>query len=268
MSLFGGGGNSDFDIKITADGRSASAELERIQQAFEKFSTGIANRATSLAKDFFSVSNAMDFLGDSIKAAVEDERALSALRTTMASVGEAAATDRLAAYADHLQEITTVSAESVQGLEALAVNMGVSTSRVEEAVQAAIGLKRAYQLTDARQALQAYAQALLGNFRAITALIPELRKINDEKELQAELSEKAAQGWEQELAYASEGVGAMERYANLWDEAKSSFGKGILDGLSDIGDQTEAIKRLAEAMGWLGRAIGRVISTSEKTWPH
>ena len=48
---------------------------------------------------------------------------------------------------------TTVSAESIQGLEALAVNMGVSTSRVEEAVQAAIGLKRAYQLTDARQAL-------------------------------------------------------------------------------------------------------------------
>jgi len=259
MSLFGGGGNSDFDIKITADGRSASAELERIQQAFEKFSTGITNRVTSWAKDFFSVSNAMDFLGDSIKAAVEDERALSALRTTMASVGEEAATERLASYADHLQEITTVSAESIQGLEALAVNMGVSTSRVEEAVQAAIGLKRAYQLTDARQALQAYTQAMQGNYRAVTALIPEMKKINDEKALQAKLSEKAAQGWQQELDYASKGVGAMERYANLWDEAKSSLGKGVLDGMSSVGDQTEALKRLADVMGMLGRAIGHVI---------
>lgn len=259
MSLFGGGGNSDFDIKITADGRSASAELERIQQAFEKFSTGITNWATSWAKDFFSVSNAMDFLGDSIKAAVEDERALSALRTTMASVGEEAATERLASYADHLQEITTVSAESIQGLEALAVNMGVSTSRVEEAVQAAIGLTRAYQLTDPRQALQAYTQAMQGNYRAVTALIPELRNLNSEKEIQAKLTEKAAQGWQQELDYASKGVGAMERYANLWDEAKSSLGKGVLDGMSSIGDQTEALKRLADVMGMLGRAIGHVI---------
>ena len=160
MSLLGGGG-SDFDIRITADGKSAvdgirgveaavqdldaatkssSASMAQAAQVQGSTASSMAAAAAKWAAGLIAVSQVGELLSDSVHAAIEDEKALSNLRATMASVGEAAATDRLAAYADHLQTITTISAESIQGLEALAANLGVATPQIEGTIQAVIGL--------------------------------------------------------------------------------------------------------------------------------
>jgi hypothetical protein len=161
-----------------------------------------------------------------IPAAMEAEQVHSKLTSALRANGESAQVmgGILKDFADNMQAATGVTNGEIEGLTALAYNLKINKSLVQESVQGAIGLSTLYG-SSMQSNLEAVARAYQGNWRQAEMLIPELRNLSDESDKLALLQKKMAEGFQASTDAMKGASGKIITAKNQWGDFKEEVGK-------------------------------------------
>ena len=220
---------------------------------------GIRNGISATADAFKKIAVAGMAAGATIvagftaiaKAFAESEAATNKLASTFTALGEDGkqAAEVWGAYATSIQKITTLDDEVVMGLVSTAKVMGVSTSKIKEATEGAIGLSKAFGM-DLNSAMKMTVMAMEGEYGMLSRYIPALRSANSEAEKAAIVQRAMATGWniaKDELKTVSGSYKALKNSISDAMEAagEAVFGNGGLSG--KMNSLKESITKLTES---------------------
>jgi hypothetical protein len=240
-------------VKMVVKARDeASKKLNIINKSALNFGKTL-RRVVAIAGVYFGGRALKNFFQSSIEAAAEQEKADTLFAQSLRNVGEQAQSTlvRLKAYAGELQGLTVYGDESIQQLMSLALNLGITSDRMQEAIKGAMGLKA---ITGGRMGLEDavknVALAYEGQFTMLQRWIPELRSAETETEKMAVLQKKMAEGFESTKEEAMRGLGPIQQMKNAIGDVKEKIGAALLPVVQ------ESAKRIKEWAEQNGEKIG------------
>lgn len=195
-------------------------------------------------------------LGGYVTASYTQEKAELDIINAMRVKGTATEknVDLVMKLASETQKLTTVGDEESMQLLTLATNMGISTDKMEEALQGSIGLATAFASAGLSRetAMKGIALAYEGEFTQLQRYIPALKSAKDETESMAILQGAMADGFKLSMAETESGAGAMDQYQNLVGDLKEKVGDFINQALTPL------IKVLTDVVSFLNDYPGLV----------
>lgn len=129
-------------------------------------------------------------------------------------------------FATEMQELTIYGDEAVMQLEQMALNMGLTAEKAQEATQGALALSSAFGI-DAKSAIKGVTTALQGDFNLLSRYIPELRTTTDQTEKLAILNKTLSQSFDVARAEADTFSGILDQNKNLLGDVKEKLGEVV-----------------------------------------
>ncbi len=231
---------------------STKAGQRRIQKSYTdlKASAGIALAALAAGVVAFGKA--------SVEAAIESERVLSQLQVQVGA--------NTAAYEEQataLQALTGVSDESIISAQTLLSRFELTEEQVRSAIPVILDYAQAMGVS-VETAASSVGRALLGNARALKSVGIDYTATGDRAAdfttvLEA-LTQKVGGSAE---AFGKTAAGQMAIFAQQLDELKETLGAALIpilvDTVETLGDVVEAFHAAADAVNFLGDAIGNVL---------
>ena len=191
---------------------------------------------------------------DGVKAAIQEEKELTKLSTTLNNLGFGAATDGVNQFIDDMQFATGVADTKLRpAFERLIIStkdIGTAQNSLQLAMDISAGTGKSLE-----SVTNALGKAYDGNFGALgklgTGLDKTILKTGDMDAITKELS-KTFDG--QASAAANSWDGRLKRLSIAGDELKESFGTGFLSGLD-------------KALGGSGEGLDGLIQTTRDLQP-
>ena len=193
---------------------------------------------------------------DGVKAAIQEEKELTKLSTTLNNLGFGAATDGVNQFIDDMQFATGVADTELRpAFERLIIStkdIGTAQNSLQLAMDVSAGTGKSLE-----SVTNALGKAYDGNFGALgklgTGLDKTILKTGDMDAITKELS-KTFDG--QASAAANTWDGRLKRLSIAGDELKESFGTGFLSGLDKaLGGSGEGLDGLTQTMRNLQPAL-------------
>jgi hypothetical protein len=130
----------------------------------------VAHMGLELVEKGFEILS--EKIGEAIKVSLEAEKAQTRMTGALVSTGKYTAelNEHLNEYAENLQKTTGVSAETVKGILATGISMGLSTEKAQQLVSASQKLAAATG-TDVQTAFEKLRGSLAGHARAIATSV-------------------------------------------------------------------------------------------------
>lgn len=188
-------------------------------------------KAAAMVAVYFGARGMYRFMKSSVVAAAEQEKADTLLAQSLRNVGAEAqsAMVRLKAYASQVQSATIYGDEQVQQLMSLALNLGVTSDKIEEATKTAIGLTSIMGgKLGLEESTKYTALALQGEFMMLRRYIPELRQTTDVTEQLAIVQAKGAEGFKLAKEEARKGLGPLIQMKLAIGDVKEKIGAALL----------------------------------------
>ena len=164
----------------------------------------------------------------SVKAFAKQEGAERKLQAALKATGQEvdANLKRFKEQAAAIQQVTTVGDEMSIELAATATAMGITSDKLKETVEGAIGLSKAYDM-DLKTSIRAAAAALQGKTELLTRYIPTLSLVEGEAAKVAFVMERMAQGFAIAKAEADSTAGRLLQMANAASDLMESVGSRL-----------------------------------------
>lgn len=262
-------------VYLAADVSKLNSGLSKAKRGLKDFEDGSTSLGSKLsgmvgpamigaaaAAGAFAVSLAVD----GVKAAIEDEKAVAKLSTTLDNLGFGAATEQSLAFMDSLQRQYGVSEDLLRPAferQVIATNnVALSQKNLQLIMDIAAGTGKSLEAVS-----NALGKAYEGNTGALgklgTGIDKATLKTGDMKTITAQL---ATTFTGQAAAAADTFSGKMSRLSIGFDELKESFGKGFLSGIEASSGGVEnlvlTMERLEPKMEALGKKTGEVVVES------
>jgi hypothetical protein len=192
------------------------------------------------------ISAALSFVGDSIGGVREAEAAAAELSSAMLATGQAseAMVEANIRLADSLEAMTGTESEAVQGLMAMAANLGAPVEQLDDLSRASVGLAESMGIS-LESALTKVRQAQEGNFAAFEKKLPQLKQMATDEEKLAAVMSLASRGIEQQTERYNGTAGAMARAM----KAANDFGETVAAAVMPVIDAaTNAVAGIAIAL--------------------
>ena len=157
-------------------------------------------------------------LAESIKASAEAMDAVG--------VSAAANVEDFKKMASEIQQLTVIGDEQVLSMQAMALNMGVSKERMQECIEGAIGLQRAFGL-GLNESIRAAAAVVQGKTEKLNELIPSLATCATKEEKLAKAQQAMRNGFEQARAETETLQGALTQLSNAWGDVSEIVGESV-----------------------------------------
>lgn len=244
-------------VYLAADLSKFDAGLGKAKGGLSGFEKGLV--AAAAAAGAFALSLAVD----GVKAAVEEEQALTRLSTTLANLGFGPQTEQVNQFIDELQRGTGVADDQLrpafERLARSAGSVGESQRLLQIALDASIGTGKS---------LQTVADALGKAYDGNTTSLGRLGLGLDKAELKSmSLDDITARLADTFAGQATTAAGTFQGQVNRlsvgFDELKEAFGTGFLRGLDRTEDKTadlaDTMRDLEEPIGDIAEAIGGVV---------
>ena len=260
-------------VYLAADVSKLNSGLSKAKRGLKDFEDGSTSLGSKLsgmvgpaligaaaAAGAFAVSMAVD----GVKAAIEDEKAVARLSTTLKNMGFESQTQNVLKFVDGLQRATGVSEDMLRpAFERLAIstgNVGQAQTSLQLAMDISAGTGKSLE-----SVANALGKAYDGNTGALgklgTGIDKAVLKTGDMKLITEQLG-KTFEG--QAAAAADTFGGKMARLSVAFDEVKESFGAGFLDGLmkssGGIDGLMTQMQNLEPQMKALGMTTGQLTS--------
>ena len=220
-------------VYLAADVTKLARGLQNGQQQLSGFESAIGKIGIALASAF-TVDKAVQFLQDSARAAIADEKALTSLNQTIDNMGFAGAATEVQQFIDTTQRATGVADEQLRpALDRLLR----SSSSVEEA-QRLLSLSLDISAGSSKD-LQAVADALGKGLDGNTASLQKLglgidKTVIATGDMEA-ITAVAAKTFQGQAAAAAETYGGkIARITVAADEAKEAIGYSLLKALNTV----------------------------------
>ena len=230
------------NVDITGDNKGLLQSLGQI---------GLALNTVSMA-----YNKVQSVLGGYISYSHIQEKAEQSLINSMKVKGIATEANiaLVMKLAGETQNLTTVGDEESMQLLSMATNMGITTEKMEEALQGSIGLATAFASAGLSRetAMKGIALAYEGEFTQLSRYIPALRTTTDKTEQLAILQEAMADGFELSKAETETGAGALVQYQNLVGDLKEKIGDMINQALTPL------IKAFSKVVNFLNEYPGLI----------
>ena len=245
-------GTGDIKYVISVDSTGA---LKHIQD-FDKAVDGLAKTTDPKAKSAFgglwkqfavgqiatdllrsSWRMLKDQVGDSIKAAMEAEKADKALDAALEITGRSAAklSEHFKDYASSLQKMTIYDDEAIKGAQALLVQMtSLDRDGIDRATRGAIGLASVFGM-DLQSAASLVQKAMEGNFGALGRYGIRINETLPLEEKRAQLLAQLEKLFGRATAETGTFSGQLEVLKNRWGEIQEAAAgwvtqqKGIIE---------------------------------------
>jgi hypothetical protein len=236
------------DIKINIDGKdNASAKIKGV--------TGSIIKAQLVVEGLKMAATALiNVTKQSVEAFKVQEQAEAKLAAqTGTNIKE------FKAFASEIQRVTTVGDETVLQMQQLVSSMGVANDKINETTKGAIGLSKAFGI-DVNQAAKLAANAQMGNYDALSRVLPALRGVTDESEKAAIVQKAMADGFKIAEAEAATFSGKMTQLKNIQGDMLESVGRvvsvvgvGLVDSMKD---GASAINDFLSSAAFIGNLTG------------
>jgi hypothetical protein len=224
---------ADAFVAISVKSAKFKSQMNKLRANLERLGT----RMTSIGKRMaIAVTGPLIIgLGIATKAAIKQEKADIKLKAALKGVGEEGdeVFNSMKKLAAAFQKVTVFGDEDTQMLQALALNMGVTTKQMKLAITTAIGLSEAFGL-DVSMALRGVALSLQGNTDLLKRYIPALRETEDKAEQLAIVLEAGARGFDQATAAAKTSEGVLKQAQNAFGDAAEAIGSALLPKIKEL----------------------------------
>jgi hypothetical protein len=190
-------------------------------------------------------------LSSIVEAGISAEESENKLRATLRSTGNEvdANAARINAMADSLRDTANVDDDVTRSLVSFGLNLGISTDKINEMTQAALGLAEATG-DDAESSMTKLVKANTGSFMALQKQLPVLKSMKTAEEKLAYVQKIADQGMEQRRAKLNTLGGSTTQLKLATHELAETFGGLLAPSL------TSATKKLTEYVNFLRMAQG------------
>lgn len=257
----------ELELKIAADVadiKKATAELNVFKERFSTIAgqlkqgfflnigAGIGNQIKSV------ISGALPAYAEAEKA---ERKLASAMEATGINVRENL--ESFKKLASQIQSATKIGDEQVAAMQALAINMGVSSDKIGEVVKNAVGLSTALGM-DLTTATKAASAAIQGKTELLTRYIPTLSSCKTAEEKYAQVQKLASSGFAQAKAEAETLGGALAQLSNAWSDVSETIGEAaapvVKMAASILKSLAETINENKTAAIFLTRAVMALIA--------
>ena len=274
-------GGSGKGIQIVVGTDYNDRDLKRAQRDLDRLKREAAATATPMQKlgttmrgmvgPAFAMAGAavgafaIKLAVDGVQAAMEEERQLAILKTTLDNVGQSFAMDEVNTFIDNLRFATGVADDELrpafEKLVGATKDAGQAQRLLAVAVDTSVGSGK-----DLSSVSMAMAKAVAGSSTALKRLIPEL----DATTMAGGGADKVistltARFGGSAKAAAGTFAGQLKRLQDGFAELSESFGKGFLDQLdggADTADgMAQALRDLQPSVEQLGASLGDVAKT-------
>jgi len=223
---------TNFFIKLTSvfDGTGLKAADDAIAKTTKK-ATGLDAALASMAKAFVagaSIYKIIGFAKESFIAFSEAEKAAVKLNQALKTNGvySDVLSQKLQKFAAHIQSVTTIEDDTVIQTLQLALSMGISANKLEEATQQAIGLSKAFGV-ELNAAMKMVALAGQGDYTMLQKYVPQLRDLKDESKKAALAQNILTASFAQATTETNTSYGAIQQLINTFGDFKEKIGELI-----------------------------------------
>lgn len=238
----------EIELKIAAD----VAEIKKATEELNVFKNQFASIRRTIETGF--QLNIGAGIGNQIKSIVsgalpayaKQEAAERGLAAAMESTGVGVA-DNLEAFkklASQIQSITTIGDESVLAMQKMALNMGVDKVRMQDCIEGAIGLQKAYGM-GLNESIKAAAAVVQGKTEKLNELIPALKDCKSNEERLKLANEAMSNGYSQAKDEINTLSGSLKQLSNAWGDVSEIVGETVAPMVKQ---GAEILKSIAE---WL-----------------
>jgi hypothetical protein len=178
----------------------------------------------------------------------------------------AAAVKEFKEFAAQLQNVTTVGDETSLGMLQVATSMGLTASQAKVAVQEAIGLGKAFGISE-RSAIRYTASLAAGDTTMLNRYIPSLRMVKDDAERVAKAHELLGNAFGVAKEEALAGLGPWRQLQNATGDLLEIMGKAVIEGIEPLAKgllslaQSEDAKIFFEGLGVTIGQVAKAAST-------
>jgi hypothetical protein len=192
------------------------------------------------------------------QAAIQHESAERKVMAALALTGEATRGNLAAIedYAAALQKQTIYSDEEILNQIAYAKSMGLSTSEIERATTAAIGLAAAYG-KDLGQTMKTITLAAKGETGQLKEMGIVLDKSLSAREKYNEVLRQGTEKFHLAQSATEDTAGAAKQLSNSWEDLKKNASKGLLPFLDDF---VKGLNLIVEAGNRASTAVSSLFS--------
>lgn len=151
--------------------------------------------------------------------------------------------------AAEIQNLTTITDETVLSMQSMALNMGVSRARMQECVQGAIGLQKAYGM-GLNEALKASAAIIQGKTEKLNELIPALKNCETNEQKLAMAQSAMRNGFAQAKAETATLAGTLTQLSNAWKEVAETVGENVAPVIKEAADIITGLANILNRNKW------------------
>ncbi len=212
---------------LAMTGQIAPAAVEAgaaVDTAFDANPLGIIIAAASALVGFFSLA---------VGSANEYQKAVVGLRAGLATLGPVTrgAMRQQEEFADHIQNVTTLSRESVMGVESMGASIGhFSGTQLTQATRAAIGFATEYKI-NATEAMKLFSQVAQGGAISLSKYGIVLKKGATAQEKLNALMKIGNKGFGLAKAQTDTLSGAWDQFKHTMEDFMSAVGKPVMFAL-------------------------------------
>jgi hypothetical protein len=240
--------------------KRAQQDLGQFQRQAQGFSGAMTKSMLGVGAAFGGafaigalVGNAIDFLQDAAKAAIEDQKSVVALSKALDNLGLAHSQPAIEQFIGQLQMATGEADSNLRPAYQKLVTAVGDVSKAQDLLNLSMDISAATG-KDLASVSQAMSRASLGQVSALTRLgIPLDQNIIKTKDFAAAQDVLTAKFGGQAAAAAETYAGKMARLNAAVDEAKETIGYALV----------EALDGAAEAFGGAGGFQGAILATGE-----
>lgn len=256
-------------VYLTSDVSKFRKGLSRAERDAKGFGGRMGRIGSTIAAGLAGATVAAGALAvklgvDAVQGAIEEDKALRQLHTTVKNLGFEDATDALDAYIDSTARSTTATDDDLRPALAKLLTATRSVTDAQRLMSLALDLS-AFASVPLETAVNAVSKAAAGQTTTLKKLVPGLttlkEKTPDVTAVFAELG-RVVDG-SAATAFGSLS-GQMGQVADDAGELQDAFGKGFLDavtaGDTSVGDLSTTLQDLQPTLEDVGRTVGETVT--------
>jgi len=245
-----------------------AADVSRLTRGLDQGKSAIAGlerSVTGLVGAYLGIEGArkfIDFLGDAASAAIQEEKELTRLNTTLKNLGFAQASTAVNKFVDDLQFATGVADSQLRPAFDRIVRSTQDVTEAQKVLSIALDVSKGTG-KDLQTIADALAKAYDGNTTALGRLGLGIDKTTLAAGSLDSIMGKVSQLFSGQAAAATQTLGGQIDILKVAaDELKESFGKGLVSGLQsatkETGSLAKELRNLQPQAEGLGMVLGKV----------
>lgn len=256
-------------VYLTSDVSKFRRGLRGAEQDARGFGSRMGRIGKSIAAGLAGATVAVGALAvklgvDAVQGAIEEEKALRQLHTTVKNLGFEDATDSLDAFIDSTARSTTATDDDLRPAMAKLLTATRSVTDAQRLLALALDLS-AFASVPLETAVNAVSKAAAGQTTTLKKLVPGLDSLKettpDVTAVFAELGRVVDGSAASAFGSLS---GQMGQVADDAGELQDAFGKGFLDavtqGDASVGEMSTTLQELQPTLEDVGRTVGETVT--------